>query len=87
MRIGCGIALSDCPLQRIGCAIQIAKPRKRVPEIAMRIREVAVLLLDCGLVSAHRFRDLASRIKRVAEIVMGFGVAPAALLDRGPDKT
>src|SRR6185295_11382878 len=84
MRIGGGIALRDCLLQRAGSAIQIAKPRKRVPKIAMRIREVALLLFDCRLVGAHRFGDLASRVKRIAEIVEGFGVAPAALLDRGP---
>src|SRR5436189_1122180 len=49
----------------------------------MRVGEVPVLLLDRHSISAHRLLDLASRVQRVAEIVMSFSVAAAALLDRG----
>src|SRR2546425_6788782 len=82
MRIRGGVTLSDCSVQGLGCAIQVTKPRKRVAEIAMRVREGAVLLSDGRLICAHRLSDLAPRIQRVTQVVMSFRVPAFPLLDR-----
>ena len=83
MSISRRVPLLDCLFQHVGSAVKIAQSRKRVPEIAMGVGKVAVLLLDRRLVSAHRFLNLASRVKSVAKIVVSFGVVTFALSDRG----
>ena len=49
----------------------------------MRVGKVAVLLFNRRLVRAHGLFNLASRVERVAEVVVGFGIAASPLLDRG----
>src|SRR5712692_7412731 len=82
MSIRRSVALRDCLLQHIGRAVKIAQSRKRVSEIAMRVRKVAALLLDRRLVSSHRLLDFASSVKGIAQIVVSFGISAIALPNR-----
>src|SRR5438309_7237727 len=82
MSIRRSVALRDRLLQHIGRAVKIAESCKRVSEIAMRVRKVAVLLVDRRLVSAHRLLDFTSSVKGIAQVVVRFGISAIALPNR-----
>jgi hypothetical protein len=62
MSIGRRVALGNCPLQRIGRAIEIAQSGERISEVAMSIGEVPVLLFDRRLIRANGVFDLSARV-------------------------